>query len=48
MELLLNQTQLANFLGIAPATMRKRLKEGKYKPVAKTAKGRPLFRKPKI
>lgn len=46
MEVLLNQTALARWLKIAPQTVRKRIKAGQYKPVAKDDRGRPLFEKP--
>jgi len=46
MKILVNQTALARLLDIAPATMRTRIRQGKYKPVAKDNRGRPLFERP--
>lgn len=47
LPVLLNQTQLARALNIAPSTMAKRIKDGDFKPVSKNGKGRPLFEQPK-
>ncbi len=46
LPVLLNQTQLARALNIAPSTMAKRIKSGEFAPVSKNGKGRPLFEQP--
>jgi len=47
MRTLLNRSQLARHLGVAPATLARWIKAGKFKAVAVDGKGRELFEIPK-